>query len=43
VALALSAGATLAEAVGLANEAAGLVVAKFGTAVVMAEELRKEP
>ena len=39
LALALAAGATLAEAVRIANEAAGLVVAKFGPAVVGADEL----
>lgn len=38
-ALALAAGATLAEAARLANEAAGLVVAKFGPAVVTPAEL----
>jgi rfaE bifunctional protein kinase chain/domain len=39
LALALAAGATLVEAVRLSNEAAGLVVAKFGPAVVTADEL----
>jgi D-beta-D-heptose 7-phosphate kinase/D-beta-D-heptose 1-phosphate adenosyltransferase len=39
VALALGAGASLQEAVRLANEAAGIVVAKFGPAVVKPEEL----
>ena len=39
-ALALAAGATLAEAVRMANEAAGIVVAKFGAAVVTPAELR---
>ncbi len=38
-ALALAAGATLAEAARLANEAAGLVVAKFGPSVVTPAEL----
>ena len=38
-ALALAAGATLPEAARLANEAAGLVVAKFGPAVVSPAEL----
>ena len=38
-ALALAAGATLAEAAMLANHAAGVVVAKFGPATVTAEEL----
>jgi bifunctional ADP-heptose synthase (sugar kinase/adenylyltransferase) len=37
--LALAVGATLVEAVRLANEAAGLVVAKFGPAVVTSAEL----
>jgi bifunctional ADP-heptose synthase (sugar kinase/adenylyltransferase) len=32
-------GATLVEAVGLANEAAGIVVGRFGPAVVSAAEL----
>ena len=39
VALALAAGATLAEAAMLANYAAGVVVAKFGPATLTAEEL----
>jgi len=39
MALALAAGATLAEAARLANEAAGLAVAKFGPAVVTPAEL----
>ncbi len=39
-ALALAAGATLVEAVRMANEAAGIVVAKFGAAVVTPAELR---
>jgi D-beta-D-heptose 7-phosphate kinase/D-beta-D-heptose 1-phosphate adenosyltransferase len=39
LAVALAAGAALVEAVRLANEAAGLVVAKFGPAVVSAGEL----
>ena len=39
IALALAAGATMAEATRIANEAAGLVVAKFGPATVSAEEL----
>ena len=39
LALALAAGATLAEAARLANEAAGLAVAKFGPAVVGPAEL----
>lgn len=38
-ALALAAGATLAEAAMLANHAAGVVVAKFGPATLTAEEL----
>jgi len=37
--LALSAGASLAEAASLANLAAGLVVGKLGTAVVTPDEL----
>ena len=37
--LALAAGATLAEAARLANEAAGIAVAKFGPAVVTPAEL----
>ena len=39
VGLALAAGATLAEAVRLANEAAGIVVGKFGPATVTTGEL----
>ncbi len=39
MALALAAGATLAEAAQLANEAAGIAVAKFGPAVVTPAEL----
>ena len=39
MALALAAGATLAEAARLANAAAGLAVAKFGPAVVTSAEL----
>jgi len=39
LALALAAGATIAEAARLANEAAGLVVARFGPATVRAAEL----
>jgi D-beta-D-heptose 7-phosphate kinase/D-beta-D-heptose 1-phosphate adenosyltransferase len=39
LALALSCGATLQEAASLANLAAGIVVAKFGTATVSKEEL----
>jgi D-glycero-beta-D-manno-heptose-7-phosphate kinase len=39
LALALAAGATIAEAARLANEAAGLVVARFGPATVRVEEL----
>ena len=39
LALALAAGASLAEAADLANHAAGLVVGKLGTATVGAEEL----
>lgn len=39
LALALAAGATIAEAARLANEAAGLVVARFGPATVRAGEL----
>ena len=38
-ALALAAGATMAEAVRLANEAAGIVVGRFGPAVVTPGEL----
>jgi rfaE bifunctional protein kinase chain/domain len=39
LALALAAGATTAEAAALANQAAGIVVGKFGPATVTAEEL----
>ncbi len=39
LALALAAGATIAEAAHLANEAAGIVVGKFGPATVSASEL----
>ena len=39
VAVMLASGATLGEAVRVANRAAGIVVAKFGTAVVTPEEL----
>ena len=39
LALALAAGATLAEAAVLANHAAGIVVGKFGPATVTREEL----
>jgi rfaE bifunctional protein kinase chain/domain len=39
LALALAAGATTAEAAVLANQAAGIVVGKFGPATVTAEEL----
>jgi bifunctional ADP-heptose synthase (sugar kinase/adenylyltransferase) len=39
LALALAAGATLVEAARLANEAAGIAVAKFGPAVVTPAEL----
>ena len=39
MALAMAAGATLVEAVHLANEAAGIVVGRFGPAVVRVEEL----
>jgi rfaE bifunctional protein kinase chain/domain len=35
----MAAGAALPDAVGIANEAAGVVVAKFGTAVVHPNEL----
>jgi D-beta-D-heptose 7-phosphate kinase/D-beta-D-heptose 1-phosphate adenosyltransferase len=41
LALALAAGATITEAARLANEAAGIVVAKFGPATVSATELLK--
>jgi D-beta-D-heptose 7-phosphate kinase/D-beta-D-heptose 1-phosphate adenosyltransferase len=40
LALGLAAGASLAEAAGLANRAAGIVVGKFGPATVSAGELR---
>jgi len=40
LALALAAGATLAEAAVLANHAAGIVVGKFGPATVSPDELR---
>ena len=39
LALALAAGATMAEAAALANQAAGIVVAKFGPATLTAAEL----
>ena len=39
LAVALASGASLAEAADLANHAAGIVVAKLGTATVSAEEL----
>ena len=39
LALGLSAGATIAEAARLANEAAGVVVGKFGPATVSVSEL----
>jgi D-beta-D-heptose 7-phosphate kinase/D-beta-D-heptose 1-phosphate adenosyltransferase len=39
LALALAAGATTAEAAGLANQAAGIVVGRFGPATASAEEL----
>ena len=39
IALTLAAGGTLVEAVRLANEAAGIVVGKFGPSVVSTEEL----
>ncbi len=39
LALALAAGATIAEATVLANHAAGIVVGKFGAATVTADEL----
>jgi D-beta-D-heptose 7-phosphate kinase/D-beta-D-heptose 1-phosphate adenosyltransferase len=41
MAMALAAGATLAEGARLANEAAGIVVAKFGPAVVTPAELAR--
>ena len=40
LALAIAAGATIAEAAHLANEAAGIVVGKFGPATVTADELK---
>ena len=40
LALALAAGAALVDAVVLANYAAGIVVSKFGTATITAEELK---
>jgi D-beta-D-heptose 7-phosphate kinase/D-beta-D-heptose 1-phosphate adenosyltransferase len=40
MALALAAGAPLADAARLANRAAGIVVGKFGPATVSADELR---
>jgi D-beta-D-heptose 7-phosphate kinase/D-beta-D-heptose 1-phosphate adenosyltransferase len=40
LAVALASGATLGEAARLANEAAGIVVGKFGPATVTADELR---
>ena len=42
LALALAAGATMAEAAMLANHAAGIVVGKFGPATVTAEELARD-
>lgn len=42
IALGLAAGASLEEAMILANHAAGIVVGKFGTATVSLEELRGE-
>jgi bifunctional ADP-heptose synthase (sugar kinase/adenylyltransferase) len=39
--LALAAGATMAEAAAIANQAAGIVVGKFGPATLSAEELVK--
>jgi D-beta-D-heptose 7-phosphate kinase/D-beta-D-heptose 1-phosphate adenosyltransferase len=39
LALALAAGASMSEAAILANQAAGVVVGKFGPATVTAEEL----
>ena len=41
LALALAAGATISEAARLANEAAGIVVARFGPATVRVAELLK--
>jgi bifunctional ADP-heptose synthase (sugar kinase/adenylyltransferase) len=43
LAVAMAGGATLDAAVGLANRAAGIVVAKFGTAVVHPHELFDAP
>ena len=40
LALAIAAGATMPEAARLANEAAGIVVGKFGAATVTPEELK---
>ena len=42
LAVAMAAGATSAEAARLANDAAGIVVTRFGTAVVTADELRAQ-
>jgi D-glycero-beta-D-manno-heptose-7-phosphate kinase len=42
LALGLAAGATLADAAALANKAAGIVVGKFGPAVVTRDELERE-
>jgi len=42
LALALAAGAQPGEAAALANEAAGIVVGKFGAATVTTEELRRQ-
>ena len=41
LALAIAAGASLAEAAALANHAAGIVVGKFGPATVTADELQR--
>jgi D-beta-D-heptose 7-phosphate kinase/D-beta-D-heptose 1-phosphate adenosyltransferase len=41
LALALAAGASMAEAAALANEAAGISVGRFGAATVSADELRR--
>jgi D-beta-D-heptose 7-phosphate kinase/D-beta-D-heptose 1-phosphate adenosyltransferase len=41
LALALAAGATISEAARLANEAAGIVVGRFGPATVAVTELMK--
>jgi bifunctional ADP-heptose synthase (sugar kinase/adenylyltransferase) len=38
----LGSGASLADAVRVANHAAGIVVGKFGTAVVRPEQLRAD-